>query len=70
MLSEIIPPFKTLRPIKKEKFKKLKKYLEKNLAKNFVKKSILLIKHVIFFASKKTAVIDYISIIAKQIILR
>ena len=53
MLPETISPFKTFRPIKKEKFKKLKKYLKKNLAKNFVRKLILPIKHAVFFALKK-----------------
>ena len=65
MLLKIILLFKILRPIKEKKFKKLKKYLEKNLAKNFVRESILSIKHVIFFILKKTVVIDYILIIAK-----
>ena len=36
-----------------KKFKKLKKYLEKNLAKSFIRESILPIKHVIFFVLKK-----------------
>ena len=39
--------------MEKKKFKKLKKYLEKNLAKGFIKKSTLLIKHVVFFVLKK-----------------
>ena len=39
--------------MKKKKLKKLKKYLEENLAKGFVKKSILSIKYVVFFAPKK-----------------
>ena len=69
MLPEIISLFEIFRPIKK-KFKKLKKYLKKNLAKGFVKKLILLIKHVVFFALKKIVIINYISIITKQTILR
>ena len=39
--------------MKEEKFKKLKKYLKKNLIKSFVRESILLIKYVVFFAPKK-----------------
>ena len=65
MLLEIILLFKIFRPIKEEKFKKLKKYLKKNLAKNFIRESTLLIKYVVFFVLKKTAVINCVSIIAK-----
>ena len=53
MLLEIILLFKIFRPIKEEKLKKLKKYLEENLAKNFVKKSILSIEYAVFFVLKK-----------------
>ena len=66
MLSEIILLFEVFRLIKKEKFKKLKEYLKKNLAKNFVKKLILSIKHVVFFILKKNGsnrlYIDYYKI--------
>ena len=57
--------FKIFRPIKEKKFKKLKEYLKENLAKNFVKKSTLPIKYVMFFVLKKTAVINCILIIIK-----
>ena len=53
LLLEIILSFEIFRLIKKEKFKKLKKYLKKNLAKGFVRKLILSIKHVVFFILKK-----------------
>ena len=49
-----------------EKFKKLKKYLKKNLAKGFIKKSTLPIKYVVFFILKKNGsnrlYIDYYKI--------
>ena len=53
MLLEIILLFEILRLIKEEKFKKLKEYLKKNLAKDFVKESILSIKYAVFFILKK-----------------
>ena len=51
--------------MKKEKFKKLKEYLKKNLVKGFVRKSILSIKYAVFFILKKTVIINCMSIIAK-----
>ena len=69
LLPETTLLFKIFRLIKEEKPKKIKEYLKKNLAKNFVRKSTLLIKYVVFFASKKIIIIDYISTTAKQTIL-
>ena len=51
--------------MKEKKFKKLKEYLEKNLAKNFVRKLILSIKYAVFFTPKKIIIIDYMSIIIR-----
>ena len=65
MLLGIILSFKIFRLIKEKKFKKLKEYLEENLAKDFIRKLILLIKHVMFFVLKKTIVINYMLIIIK-----
>ena len=53
MLLETILSFEVLQPMKKEKFKKLKKYLEKNLAKGFIRESTLPVKHAVFFVLKK-----------------
>ena len=53
MLPETILLFKTFRPIKKERFKKLREYLKKNLIKGFVRESTLLVKYAVFFILKK-----------------
>ena len=39
--------------MKEKKFKKLKEYLEKNLVKNFIRKSTSPVKHAVFFILKK-----------------
>ena len=47
------PPFEPLRRISKDDLKTLREYLDKNLAKGFIRPSILLVRALVVFALKK-----------------